>query len=346
MDIKLGPFTQEELDSVLRKIKNRKAARLDEIPPEVWKTRQFDNILLRHCNAVYNQNPIDRWMKGWIPPFPKKCDLGLAKNYRGITLTSIAAKIYNAQLRNYIGPKIDNILRKNQNGFRRNRSTTSQILTIRRILEGVRAKNLQATLLFVDFTKAFDSIHRGKMEQILLAYNLLKETVAAITILCRKTKVKVRSPDGDTEYFDIVAGVLQGDTLAPYLFIICLDYVLRTSIDKIRENGFELTKKRSRRYPAKTITDVDYANDIEILANTPSQAETLLHSLERAAAGIGLYVNAHKTEYMCYNQTSDISTLDGTPLKLVDKFTYLRSSVSSTEKDIDTRLTKAMDSYQ
>ena len=46
--------------------------------------------------------------------------------------------------------------------------------------------------------------------------------------------MKVRSPDGDTEYFDIVAGVLQGDTLAPYLFIICLDYVHRTSIDKIR----------------------------------------------------------------------------------------------------------------
>ena len=71
LDIKLGPFTQEELDSVLRKIKNRKAAGLDEIPPEVWKTRQFDDILLRHCNAVYNQNPIDRWMKGCILPFPK-----------------------------------------------------------------------------------------------------------------------------------------------------------------------------------------------------------------------------------------------------------------------------------
>ena len=98
-------------------------------------------------------------------------------------------------------------------------------------------------------------------------------TVAAITILYRNTKVKVRSPDGDTEYFDIVAGVPQGDTLAPYLFIICLDYVLRTLIDKIRENGFELTKKRSRRYPAKTITDADYADDIAILANTPDQAE-------------------------------------------------------------------------
>ena len=214
-------------------------------------------------------------MKGCILPFPKKGDLGLAKNYQGITLTSIAAKIYNALLRNCIEPNIDNIHRKNQNGFRRNRSTTSQILTICRILEG-----LQATILFVDFTKAFDSIHRGKMEQILLTYSLPKETVTAIMILYRNTKVKVLSLDGDTDYFDIVAGVLQGDTLAPYFFIISLDYVLRISIDKIKENGFELTKKRSRRYPAKTITDTDYTNDIVILANAPNQAETLLHSLE------------------------------------------------------------------
>ena len=155
-------------------------------------------------------------MKGCILPFPNKGDLRLAKNYRGITLTSIAAKIYNAQLQNRIELKIDNILGKNQNGFRRNKSTTSQILTIWRILESVRAKKkLQATLLFVDFTEAFDSIHKGMMEQILLAYGLPKETVAAITILYRNTKMKVRPTDGDSEYFDIVAGVLQGDTLAP-----------------------------------------------------------------------------------------------------------------------------------
>ena len=102
-----------------------------------------------------------------------------------------------------------------------------------------------------------------------------------------------------------------------------------------------LTKKRIRRYPAKTITDADYADGIALLANTPNKSETLLHSLERDAAGVGLHVNAHKTELMCFNQKGDISTLDGTSLKLVDKFTYQGSSVSSTEKDIDTRLTKA-----
>ena len=101
-----------------------------------------------------------------------------------------------------------------------------------------------------------------------------------------------------------------------------------------------MTKKKRRRHPLKTITDADYTDDIGLLANTPNQAETLLYSLERAVAGIGLHVNAHKTEYMCYNHTGDISTLDGTSLKLVDKFTYLGSSISSTEKDIDTRLTR------
>ena len=112
-------------------------------------------------------------------------------------------------------------------------------------------RSQKATILFVDFTKAFDSIHRGKMEQILLAYSLPEETVAAIMMLSRKTHVKVPSPDWDKDYFDIVAGVLKGDTLAPYLFIICIDYVLRTSIDKIKKNVFKLTKER--RYSSSTL---------------------------------------------------------------------------------------------
>ena len=138
----------------------------------------------------------------------------------------------------------------------------------------------------------------------------------------------------------MVAGVLQGDTLAPYLFIICLDYILRTSIDIMKNNGFKLTKNR-RRYSAQTIMDADYANDTVLLANTPAQAETLLHYLERAAAGIDFHVNADKTEYICFDQRGDISTLNGSSLKRVDKFTYLGSSVSSTEKDINTLLAKA-----
>ena len=121
--------------------------------------------------------------------------------------------------------------------------------------------------------------------------------------------------------------------------------MLRTSIDKINENGFKLTKERSRRYPAKTITDADYADDIALLAYAPAQAETLLHSLERAAAGIGLHVNTHKTEYVGFNQTGAISTLNSSSLKLVHKFNYVGSSILLNEMDIYTRLAKGWTAF-
>ena len=121
----------------------------------------------------------------------------------------------------------------------------------------------------------------------------------------------------NTDYFDIVTGMLRVDILALYLFIICLDNVLRTSMDLMKENGFRLAKERSRRYFAQTNTNADYANKIALLANAPNQAKSLLHSLEGAAGGIGFHVNANKTEYMCFNQRDDIFTLKGGYWKLV-----------------------------
>ena len=95
-------------------------------------------------------------------------------------------------------------------------------------------KNLKATLLFADFSKTFDFRNRGKMEQI-LAYSLPKKTVTAITMFYKNTKAMVCTPKGDTDVFDIVAGIFQEDTLTPYLFIICLDYVLQMSIDLMKQ---------------------------------------------------------------------------------------------------------------
>ena len=85
---------------------------------------------------------------------------------------------------------------------------------------------------------------------------------------------------------------------------------------------------------------MDYTDDITLIVNTPAQSESLLLSLEQAAGGIGVHVNADKTEYMCFNQR-DFSTLKSGPLKLVDKFTYLRSSISSTKNDTNPWLAKA-----
>ena len=126
MFLKLRHLNMDEPDTVLKAIKSRKAAGLDEIPAEKRKTRKFDDTLLQLCNIVYHQNTIE------------KGDLGINRNYNNITLTAYTSKIYNTLLLNRIRPEDEKFLWKNQNAFRRNRSITSQILTFRRITEGKR----------------------------------------------------------------------------------------------------------------------------------------------------------------------------------------------------------------
>ena len=94
------------------------------------------------------------------------------------------------------------------------------------------------------FRQCVDSIHQGKMEQILFAYVLPRENVTITMMFYKNTKAMVYSSDGDTDDFDIVNGVLQGDRLAPCVFVFCLDYILETSIDLIKENGFTLKKRQ------------------------------------------------------------------------------------------------------
>ena len=156
----------------------------------------------------------------------------------------------------------------------------------------------------------------------------------------------VRSPDGDTAFFEITTGVLQGDTLAPFLFILCLDYILKTSVDINAELGFTLTERRSRRYPATHITDIDYADDIAITTNDMKSANTLLHQIEVTSNEIGLSINTEKTQYMKLNQNSDsdditINSINGKIIAKVENVNYLGSCIGSTEKDIQIRIAKA-----
>ena len=148
----------------------------------------------------------------------------------------------------------------------------------------------------------------------------------------------VRSLDGDTVFFEIVAWVLP-DALSQYVVVIYFDYGRRTSLDLRKENVFTFKKKRTKRYHAKTMIDSDYADYLALLANTPSQAKSLLHSLEHAAGGNSLLVNVKKTVHV-FHQEGDISNLSGKPLKLVDEVTYLGSNISSTESDVNVRIEK------
>ena len=160
-------------------------------------------------------------------------------------------------------------------------------------------------------------------------------------VLYENTTAKVRSPDGDTEFFEILADVLQGDTIAPYLFIICLDYILRTSIDPQNNQGLLLKRRYSRIHPATYITDADYADDIALISSTIVGATRLLLALEQAAAEVGLKINSKKTDYIPINCQGRIQSLSGQHLKFVENLTYLGSAISSSENEIRIRIGKA-----
>ena len=341
LDINTSPFTNLELKAATKQLKASKAFGPDNIPALIWKDELFHNLLLNICNHTFStlKGP-SIWRKSQIIPMPKKGDLSLATNYRGISLMSIAAKLFNKMILNRLIPFVEPLLRNNQNGFRRGRSALSQILCLRRIIEESQAFNLDLALVFVDFSKAFDSVDREKTFEILKLYGIPDKMISAIKVLYTDTSSTILTPDGETPSFSIQAGILQGDTLAPFLFIVIVDYVLRMSVDTIDSKGFQIKPKRSSRYPAEYLTDTDFADDIALISNSLANAQSLLQSLEQASNCVGLYLNESKTEYVnkCKSDSDNtIKTLNSTPLKKVADYKYLGSYISSSQKDFLTR---------
>ena len=344
-DISTAPFTAEELREAKRRIKDNKACGEDGIPPEVLKRCDLDDIVLKYCNTALTEGKApDQWKISNIIPVPKKGDLTKTDNYRGIALTSLVAKTLNRMILNRIQPVIEKVLRDNQNGFRAGRSTTSHILALRRLLEGANDRNLPAVLLFIDFKKAFDSIHRGTMLKILRAYGIPEAIVDLIGVLYAGTKAQIQTPDGVSELFDILAGVLQGDTLAPYIFIIVVDYCMRQALDDYPELGFTLTPAKSRRVRAEHFSDVEFADDIGLIANSIAEMQSILEKVETAANSVGLHMNVGKTKYMTANlwgPDERIWAKSGIPVEKKTNFLYLGSWIRSTESDIKVRKAKA-----
>ena len=132
-------------------------------------------------------------------------------------------------------------------------------------------------------------------------------------------------------FFNIVTAVSQVDTLAPYF--IWQDFVLQISTDWIKENNFMLKKQ--------TISCRNYyrhANDIVLLVNTPIQAKFMWHGLEQQALASTW---TQTKQYICFKWGA-VSNLSGCSQKLVDKFTYLDSSISSAESDVSMLLAKKL----
>ena len=176
-----GPFTEAQYAKAKKVVKCGKPCGDDGITLEFLKYAGLDDIVLGFINKAYSSGDLpERWKTLIIVPVPKTGDLTKPDKYRGISLISLVMKLFNTMLLNRIRPVFDPLLRTPQNGFRQKRTTVGQIMALRRLLEGVTADNLSCVLTFIVFMKAFKTIHRGRLLEILREYGVPQKLVTAI----------------------------------------------------------------------------------------------------------------------------------------------------------------------
>ena len=179
----------------------------------IWKHPIFQNELMTFCNEPLNEILRSAFSKAVMFATPIKVDLKLPSNYISTTLTTISAKIYISVLLSPISEHIEPILRQNQNGFRKDRLTLPQILAPRGIIEEIRNSSRNATLVFIDFSKSFDSTNKKAMLHIPSMYGIPDEIIATIKRMYENPETFLDTADGPTNIFSTKTSILQGDTL-------------------------------------------------------------------------------------------------------------------------------------
>ena len=276
-----------------------------------------------------------------ITKLPKKGDLGNCNNYRGITLLSVPGKVLYRVILERIKEAVDHQLRDQQAGFRKNRSCVDQIATLRIIIEQSLEWNSPLYVNFVDYEKAFDSVDRETTWKLLRHHgvpakivNIIKNSYAGMT--CRVIH------DGQlTNQFGIKTGVRQGCLLSPFLFLLVIDWTMRTTTEN-RKNGIRWTLWTQ-------LDDLDFADDLALLSHTHHQMQDKTQTLSDNSARVGLNIHKGKTKIMRINTTCpEQITLDDTTIGEVESFTYLGSMISNqggTEADVNARIGKARTAF-
>ena len=227
-----------------------------------------------------------RWTRGTIVKLPNKGDLSNCNNWGGITLLPIPGKAFCSVLLERIKKEIDKKLREHQAGFRSGRSCIEQIYTLRHIIQQSLEFQQDIYINFIDFKKAFDSIHRDSLWKISRSYGIPDKYINLFKLIYENSSCNIRTQTGVTDSFNIVTGVRQGCILSPFLFLLVIDFVMRKTFED-KEWGINMSHGN--------LSDLDFADDIALLANKLQQLQEMTSSLEENAAKVGLQISSEKT---------------------------------------------------
>ena len=359
--------TLEEVTKAIEQLKSGKAAGVDGIPPELWKNggQTLHSKLHEFFVCCWEQGNLPQDLRDAIiiTLYKNKGEKSDCSNYRGITLLSIAGKILARVLLNRLVPAVAEYhLPESQCGFRANRGTADMVFVLRQLQEKCREQNKGLYITFVDLTKAFDTVSRKGLWQIMERLGCPPKFLNMVIQLHEDQRGQVRNSNDLSEPFPISNGVKQGCVLAPTLFTIFFSMMLQRATEDLDDEDGVFIRYRTdgslfnlRRLQAHTktleqlIRELLFADDAALVAHTETALQRVTSCFAEAAQLFGLEVSLKKTEVL-YQPAPQVAyhpphiTIGETELKTVQQFTYLGCTISSDakiDKDVDNRLAKA-----
>lgn len=315
--------------------KKGKATGPDGITNEIIKTFpiEIENTMTRIFNRVLDEERIpNQWKTAEIILLHKKGPKEEIKNYRPISLTSNAGKIYMKIIKDRIYPQIDRAQDTEQAGFRRGRSTIDQIFILNQLIEKAREYNFEIYLMFIDFQKAFDSVEHSSLWQALKKQGLEDKYLRVVKEIYKDAKAYIKMDRAGKE-FPIKRGVRQGDPLSSNLF----NSVIQEIFDQLnwQTQGIKIN--------GEFLNNLRFADDIVLIAGSGKELEELGKEFAVISKKTGLEINMNKT-YILSNAPKQRINIGGQEeVEWVNEVIYLGQLLSFEDrrgKEISTRVKK------
>jgi len=344
IEVNTEPPSKAEIKSAIKKIRNNKAAGPDEIPGEALKGSLESSTDALHSlfKRIWETEEFPQdWKEGHIIKLPKKGNLQECGNHRGIMLLSVPGKVFNRIILERLKTALDPKMRDEQAGFRKGRSCTDQIASLRIIVEQSLEWNSSLYINFIDYEKAFDSLDRESLWKLLRHYGVPQKITGLIQKMYEGMAGRVVHAGELSNSFEIRTGVRQGCLLSPFLFLIAIDFIMREAT-RGRKNGIQWSISTQ-------LDDLDFADDIALLAHNHRQMQEKTDIIEQTSRNIGLKINKGKSKILrVKSKNTDPITVRGEPLEDVNSFCYLGSIINSeggVEEDVKTRIQKARQAF-